>query len=462
MSQILPIRVTSFEKHFLLDDRPGYRMTFTIDHTFEGEIDREAFEASLQHACDRHPLLNSLLERRAFGRWWWMPPQNVRPKLDWASSDVPVDLPEDPRIDLAKEVGVRIFVRVGNGRSRLTVQFHHACTDGVGAIQFMSDLFASYVRRLMPHASNLPDFQPNDHRQLKLRNRLNVYWNTIREWFQINVRTLQIGYDTQLFPPAPLANPAGGKRGSPLGFPGTVTRTLSDDIHDALRRQARKLSVTTNELLVREVFLTCRDWNERQGISRPKDRLSIMVPANMRTLEHNRLPAANLVGYMWFYRPAEMGDDPTALLESLRVDSEYFKRTRLPVKYNQALSIVSRIPGLLPFLVHRQHCCATAVLSAVGDPSRAIATQYPVDGEGNPIMANLVLTDINSAPPIRPLTRASFTSWHFNKKQRLGVRCDPANFSHEQSQELLDMLAERVIAQAELAAEGRRSSRRAA
>jgi hypothetical protein len=69
-----------------------------------------------------------------------------------------------------------------------------------------------------------------------------------------------------------------------------------------------------------------------------------------------------------------------------------------------------------------------------------------VNAEGNPIFGNLVFSDMNTAPPIRPLSHASFTTWHFSNKLRLGVRCDSTVFTQETAQELIDMYADRVIA----------------
>lgn len=462
MIDCLPMPVSGFEKYFLTDDRPGYRMTFVVDHTFEGEVDREAFEAGMNAASGRHPMLNAMLERRRWGKLWWVPPQQVRPRLDWAEIDAPIRFPSDPGIDLFQEVGVRFFVRVGRGESRVIAQFHHACTDGVGAIQFLSDLFATYVRHLMPDSANLPELQPVDHSQLLQRGNVGPVWNRYSELWAIIKRTIIDGWANEVHAPVPIAKPAGGFAGTPIEFPGTSTRTLALGVHEALRKQSRRQGVTLHELLLRELLLSLADWNERQGASRPKDHLSIIVPANLRTLDHGKLSATNMVGYMMFHRAVAAGVNPERLLESIRSDGDFFKQTRFASVFNYSLNIVDHVPGGLKFFVNRNHCCGTAVLSSVGDPSKAISTQYPVDGDGNPIMANLTLTDINSAPPIRPLTRAAFTSWHYSKRQRLGVCCDPSIFSVEQADDLLGLFADRVVAQAEQVGLERVRPRRAA
>ena len=47
MSSVLPLPLAPIEEYLLLDDRPGHRMTFLVEQTFDGEIDRDAFEIGL-------------------------------------------------------------------------------------------------------------------------------------------------------------------------------------------------------------------------------------------------------------------------------------------------------------------------------------------------------------------------------------------------------------------------------
>lgn len=86
------------------------------------------------------------------------------------------------------------------------------------------------------------------------------------------------------------------------------------------------------------------------------------------------------------------------------------------------------------------------MLSCIGDPSLAIGGNFPVNENGDPVFANLVFNDMNTAPAFRPRTHASFTTWHFANKLRLGLRCDSMIFTQESAQELLDLYAERVLA----------------
>lgn len=462
MDSILPIRVTPSEKYFITDDRPGYRMSFFVDHSFIGEMDRDGFDAGLAAASERHPLLNALLERRSFGRCWWVPPGEIRPLVNWGGIDVPIRIPADPIIDLTREVGVRVYVRVGNGKTRMLIQFHHACCDGVGAIQYLSDLLTGYVRKMLPNAQQLPTFQPTDPRKLQSRDKVWAHWENIRELGQIAWGLIKSLVDHEIHPPVPIAAPSAGRTETEFVLPCTLTRTLEPGVHATLRKIARMQEVTVHELMVRELLMTIREWNIIQGTARDSDWISVIVPANTRTFEQDGLPAANVVGCTSFLRSTASCSDAAALLDSIRAESAFHRRTRFPATFTTALKILDWIPGGAKFMTGRDRCCASAFLSSVGDPSRAIAAQYPVDPEGSPIMANLILKDVNSAPALRYMTRAAFANWHYNGKQRLGIRCDPTVFSEEQAAKLLQIFADRVVALAASGMESQVPTRRAA
>lgn len=444
MGSVFPLQTTPFEEYLIADDRPGYRMTFLVDHAFEGEIDREAFVAGAESALTRHLMLNSVLVRRR-GRNSWTPRES-QPTIDWGHVDEPIRFSDDSKIDLHHEPGLRLYVRVGRGRSRFVAEFHHACCDGFGATQFITDLFAGYVRRMTPKAEWLPTLKRIDLRQLQRRHKINANWESFREWLQIYARVARAVSDLTWNPPVPLAAPTGPVLNdeTALEFPATVSRTLHPAIHGGLRKLAMQHDVSVHELLLRELMLTVRDWNSLHGTLGPQDRLSIMVPANLRSRTHDQLPAANMIGYMSFYRLAGECDDPGRLLDFIRAESSLMKRTRFAATIMSVLSVSRFVPGVLNYALTKSNCFATAVLSSLGDLSRAIAARYPVNSLGQPIAANLVLTDISSAPPIRPLTRASFITWNVCNSQRLGVRCDPRVFSRQGAEALLDVFVNRI------------------
>lgn len=446
MSDVFPLPLTPFEEYLLLDDRPGYRMTFLVEQSFDGEIDRAAFDAGVAAASNRHPLLNAVAQHRRFRGWRWVSAGDLRPVVNWASLDQPRIFSEARGIDLTRERGVRFFVRVGNGQSQLVTQFHHSCCDGMGAIQFLSDLFAAYTRKLFPNAATHPVYQSTEAIHLLRRGDLQVYQDRTMSRFRLFLKLLAYARTYAAHPPMALARSRNSSASrTPLSYPGTLTRTFSPSVQHELRQVARRLDVTVNELLVRELMLTIRDWNERHSSVEDTEQISVRIPTNLRTLDHDHMPAANLVGFVAFQRPVADLNQPEQLLKSIKEESQFYKRWRFGAAFLDGLKVVRWIPGALRRILNSDHSFGSAILSCIGDPSLAIAANFPVNEDGNPILGNLVFKDLNTAPPIRPQTHASFTTWHFKNKLRLGVRCDAAVFTQESAQELLDLFANRIV-----------------
>lgn len=447
MSNVFPLPLAPFEEYMLLDDRPDYRMEFLVEQSFEGEIDRKAFEAGIVEASRRHPLLSSHVQRRFLFGQRWISANGQLPVVDWGDIDQPIAFPAKAGIDLSREVGVRFFARVGGGRSRLVTQFHHACCDGLGAIQFLSDLFASYTRTLFPNAEKHPAYQPVDTSHLRRRAALRVHTDRTMPWVRLFAITLGYVWKYVVHPAMPIARPMLQKANSePLSYPGMLTRTFPPSVQRRLRQIARKHDVTVNELLLRELMLVLEEWNRRHVKVRDWNSISILIPTNLRNLDHDQMPATNIVSYVAFQRKIRELRDPARLLKSLKQESQFYKRWRFGAAFLDSLKVMRWMPGLLRLVLAYPRSLSTAIFSCIGDPSLAILANFPVNAEGNPIMGNLVFDDLNTAPPIRPRTHASFTTWHFSNKLRLGVRCDSSVFDEASAQELLNLFADRVEA----------------
>lgn len=463
MSSVLPLPLAPFEEYLLRDDRPGYRMTFLVEQTFDGEIDRDAFDVGVTEATRRHPLLNAFVKRRWYGRHHWVSAGDARPAVDWADIDQPVEFPDDPGIDLKREVGARFHVRVGNGKSRLITKFHHSCCDGMGAIQFLSDVFVAYTRHLIPNASKHPAFQPVEHSHLLRRGHLPIHHDKTMPWVRLLMRSLGYCLKYTLHAPMPLARARlGSGNETPLKYPGTLTRTLSPSVQRSLRQLGRRFDVTVNELLIRELLLTMRDWNQRHTSVCDKDQISVLIPTNMRNLDHDQMPAANVMSYVAFQRSIAELNQPETLMKSIKVESQFYKKWRFGAAVIDGLKVLRCVPGSLRLVLRAKQSFSSAILSCIGDPSLAIAANFPVDENGDPVFANLVFNDMNTAPPIRPLTHAAFTAWHFANKLRLALRADTTIFTQESAQELLDSFADRVVALAATAIERTETKRIAA
>ena len=73
------------------------------------------------------------------------------------------------RIDLASEIGLRISVDADSDRADVLFEFHHACTDGIGAVQFIGDLLAHYGQLTTRDGDELPEIEPVNLDALRAR-----------------------------------------------------------------------------------------------------------------------------------------------------------------------------------------------------------------------------------------------------------------------------------------------------
>src|SRR5262245_8460398 len=155
----------------LTDASPDYPMHFVVTVDLSGNLQRAAFEEALQDVVTRHPLFHCRVERVPRRGWCWVTQDGALPLLDWADSDISVDCPYGEPINLTVAACLRIGLCREGSRARVNFQFHHAITDGLGAMQFIGDLLALYGRRTTAPGEERPELEPVDPGLLRQRYR---------------------------------------------------------------------------------------------------------------------------------------------------------------------------------------------------------------------------------------------------------------------------------------------------
>ena len=97
-----PLRLTPFEEYMFADDRPEYPMLGFFRLRFSALLDAAALESSLQATLSRHPLTTCKILRRGW-RYFWIPDENFRPKLECFVPDASRNYPEAKWIDPTAE-----------------------------------------------------------------------------------------------------------------------------------------------------------------------------------------------------------------------------------------------------------------------------------------------------------------------------------------------------------------------
>ena len=431
----LPIPLTPFEQYMVADDRIRHPMTFFVQLEFSGEIDVSAFEGAVSEVLSRHPLLGAKVQRSFWRVPRWESMDAPRPTVDWGTLEEPIECAEGEYINLRKEVGFRIWGRIGPDRIVFTSQFHHACCDGVGAFQFWGDLLAAYG--VLVGQEPLPLKRTIRGELLRGRQQL-------RRGARVKPRLVRkVG----------LLSPGGRVRESlralsewpiPLrlpenpmpsdGLPGICCRRVP---LAPLRSVAKSLGVTLNDLLLRDLFLALGAWETGSKRCSERSWRRITMPTNLRGPQDRNCPVTNILGYAFITRRHAACQKPDELLEGIHRDTQAIWAWDLGAYFPAALATVSRIKGAMSLFASSRRCLSTAVLSNLGDPTRRFVARLPRQ-DGKVCAGNMKLERMLSAPPLRPRTHAAFLALTYRDELTICVRCNPHVFSESVSGELLD------------------------
>jgi hypothetical protein len=443
-ASIFPLPLAAFERYMLADDRPEYPMTFTLTLRLSGTIGREAFEEGVGEALARHPLLGALVDRSA-RRPCWILSGARRPPLDFDDLAAPLRCPRGEAIDLAREPGLRLWVRQGDGGAEVTGQFHHACCDAIGALSFLGDVLAGYAARVA-EGDERPVPQPLALERLRVRGALGrgrASW-TRRLSRLLGTLSHAVRFSRQR--PAPLAGPPAATPlpADPEPFSGMYRRALGGEVIGRLREVAQRRGATVNDLLLRDMFLTIAAWNARWGRGSRRAWLRILMPTNMRVAGEPPMPAANEVSMSFLSRRAGACDDARRLLDGIHRETLHIKRTRRGLRFIHVLEWAQRLCGGMPRRLVGDRCFATVVLSNLGDAARWFTATFPIRS-GRVIAGNLVLEAVTGAPPIRAKTSAAVMVIRCAGETSVSLRCDPRRFSPEHAEGLLVEYVDRLV-----------------
>ncbi len=371
-----------------------------------------------------------------------MPAEGIEPTLDWDVLGAAIGSPRGERIDLSSEVGLRVWVRQGDGAAEVMLQFHHACCDGIGALRFIGHLLAAYGMRTAS-AGRQPVVHPCHPAGLVRRGQFAAQAPT-RESRAREVRGRgSVGWGGQR---SAILCPKGATSPITTAPPPylemhrhTFDRSETTRIHEAGTRRG----VTVNDLLLRDMFQTLHQWNEGQGSGSAKHWLRIAVPVNLRTGDDDHMSAANGVSYIFLTRHESECADSHELLRSISRETNVVTRRRRALLLLRGFQAMERAPGTIPLYLGMNHCFATVVLSNLGGIRRQFAAHFPCES-GKIVAGNVILDDIVGAPPVRDNTRAAFTIGRYGKRFWVCLRCDPRVFPADDAHGLLSSYVDRL------------------
>lgn len=432
-ASVFPLPLSTMEAFMVADSTPDYPMMCDLELTFSGEIERPAFEQGLAFALARNPLFCCRIERRSQGELCWVP-ADEQPPVKWVGLDDPLDDTYGAAAEFDSRPALRVWVRQGRGESRVLLHFHHACADAVGTFGFIEDLLVGY-HNAFPGSTPI-DARPLEPERLLGRGEIGMggrsVWRQITDVFAGAREGIKFFWQR----PAPLAATATRSGPGEQLRPSFVTANLSEETTRGLRRIASEAGATTNDLMMRELFVTLARWNEAAGGFSARRRLRILMPQNLREREDYRLPLCNAMSFAFVTRRANWRDRPAAFLDSIREETEAVRRGKLSLYFLGALGSI-RSAGLLLPVLRGPFCFATAVLSNLGDPARRFIANLPrVDG--GIAVGNLVYRHVLGVPPTRPRTHAVFTVANHGPTMSVTCKWDHHRYNPHDGRRILD------------------------
>ena len=434
--RVFPLSLAPIDWFFFSDDHQQYPMVFYVDLEFSGRLDHERMEIALEEAIYRHPLMYAIVQpgRKKRPRWALAPSRMT--DIDWGPSDAPLDNGGSDSIDITQVPGLRIWVRESDSRATMTMQFHHATCDGTGAYRFIGDLLACYIRQVPSHADEV-ELGLFEAKQLRLRPQKMRNLMAGATFMQAMRCGVQQGWKTFGARITALRAPAEKPRGEV--FPGIITQEFTGADQKRLRAAATELGVTVNDLLIWKLYQSIGVWNGNMSGNR---KLRVLVPSDMRSGDDFEMPACNMTAYTFLTHLAgELNDGQ--LVDKIRQDTLQIKHGNLQREFIDGLTSAMSNPGFFRFMLRRNFCLATCVLSNAGDPSKRFTCRLP-KRRGKVSCDDFTLESITGVPPLRRNTRCTFSVSSYGRKLVFSMRCDPHRFSLADSRSLMDVFCDQL------------------
>lgn len=438
---LFPLLLTATEELLFLDDRPAYPSCCFVRAEFSGCFDRSTLEAAIRTALRQHPLLTARVARRG-SQWIWVPVDNPQTVIGWMAKPTGDGLPPAKRIDLTEEIGIRFQVLLDVAASTLILQFHHAACDGVGIFQFLHDLLVAYASALS-HSTNETDVTKPDPKRLARRGTFGL---TMAE--RIGMVPLQIInlWEARQFVyrlPAPLIpyRAAPNNSSVPSSYPAAISARLTSEETAALRRTAKQLGVTINDLLLRDTFLACDEWRKLRGGHRSEDWLRMAVPMNLRKRHDHLRSAANVVSILCLDRGDADFDDPSSFLGGLHDEIARDQRRKMGFTFPLATALCRHLPGGLKKHIWADKCLTSTFLSNLG----VMYEHSPLQSSSGLLVAgDMTLESLELLPPLRPYIAAGFAVGTYADRLWIALHYDPRPSTQAEAQDLMAILLQRI------------------
>lgn len=476
---VFPLPLSEFEHYMLTDDRPTHPMVIVMLVDGRGQLQEPLFRQAVTDLVQAHPLLHARVQRRA-GQLEWVAvaasPQALPASvsLEWhaeTTTDPQLQLPAVRSLNI--EAGESLRLQVWRGRQagvacfRVVLEVHHACADGIAAVQLIAELLARYgqleqqglARQSAVSDGAQPQFEAPRSELLPGRATLAESGSGEQDRGHVSGRGRKgsiVGKLWRLFARRPVRLASSRERSRRSGsagvsgvsasvqpHPAILLQTLGAELTSRLGTLARARGVTVNDLLLMVCLQQARAWNAAAGLARPRKWIRIAVPISMRTARSSGLPACNRVSYALVTHRMRECDEPKSLLARIHDKTAGLMTGREGAIAWKLFRALRRIPGGLRCMLSWWSCAGTLVLANVGDIRRRTRARFPQQG-GYWQAGSVVVERITGVSPVRPNTLAAIGVAEYGGRMTISLRTDGTMLNREDSELFLSQFCERL------------------
>ena len=453
-ARCLPLPLSEFEEYMLCDDRPTHPMVIVMLADVTGLLHETEFRASVAALLRRQLLLRCRIQNHD-GRPAWLPLTDIPDPVVWNSvgtADPATSVPTVQPLDIQAGEGLRVTVWFTPTASRISLELHHACADGIAAVQLLNELFAEYAARtggavLPPPLSDAAAFQALEARSPLQKSQspennssprstpLHILVAKLaRLLCRRPVRIADSQARQQSRPTAvtqlPHASPDAHVGDAHVGvqFPAISVQSVRDEVLTKLRAIAAMRAVGLNDLLLLQMFRHVTSWNTEAGLGSERSWLRIAVPVSMRNPRNCQLPACNLVSYALVTHRMRDCREPLRLLQQIHEKTATMRSGKDGLIALKIFRLLRRIPWGVRAFLSFWPCAGTLVLANVGHVIRRCRIELPLN-RGRWTAGNITVERICGVPPVRPHTLAAFGVTEYAGQLHVSLRTDGTRLS---------------------------------
>lgn len=488
-----PLSLTGIEHFWLWDDTSQYPKRFRVALQFVGTIDWDAWNEALRLAVSRHPMLVAHLTPTK--PLQWVIPTDPEIQVCWGKGDFGTS-PFESAMDLTNEAGLRIWggevdenhpnakpepmplatgtelqaggqstreanaygsdIETPKSRYFFVVECHHAVSDGLGLRQCVAEWIVIYDRLT---TQSTKDDREGKGKLVKLDPSRLVDRGVVKRPLPTSdsrpptvLESIKLSFSFLSLRPKKLAS------SERLQLPLSKTANhfhrvliLSPEETDRVLNAEAVESATFNDIAVAAILKMVVDWNEKQslpnnpGTQSKSQRLRVMIPVDLRSIQDMRMPAANRLGFGFVVADSKTCDDRQMLIARVFEQTKALRQFGLGWDFPEIFNFVSRMPKLAKWITRIPLNGATAVVTNLGDLTRRHRRQLAAMDDLYPRCGDLKLEAVFCVPPLRPKTLMGIGLCRCGETLAIGMILDGSRFSEDDAKELLEAYAKTLL-----------------